>query len=135
MKDIIFNEDFNEEEIIERFRVWVKEEHAKRATKKNRLFYVTTHDDFIEFGKTQLMAGFAPPLWMGHNQWEDLHQKYVDTLKSHPPLKNAGRFLKWGIPLKYRPMHLCTIFTRNTLAQDIIDFLKGCLSSYHIPCM
>lgn len=81
MKDIIFNEDFNEEEIIERFRAWVKEEHAKRATKKNRLFYVTTHDDFIEFGKTQLMAGFTPPLWMGHNQWEDLHQKYVDTVK------------------------------------------------------
>ena len=43
------------------------------------------------------------------------YDKYM-PLKSYPPLKNAGRFLKWGIPLKYRPMHLCTIFTRNTLA-------------------
>lgn len=79
--EIIFNEDFDENQIIIKFEAWVKEEHAKRATKKNRLFSLTYNADFIEFGKTQLMAGFCAPNWMGHNQWEDLQQKYVDTVR------------------------------------------------------
>ncbi len=78
--DIIFNKDFNDDEVVAKFEAWAREEHAKRQMKKNRLFSLTYSDGSIEFGNFQLMSGSMPPLWMGHNAWEDLEQKYKNTV-------------------------------------------------------
>lgn len=80
MDSIIFNKDFEVEEVTCNFSTWLQNEHDKRMTKKGKLFEVLISEDSIHYGDCDIMAGSFGPSWMSPFEWDKIHDKYVEVV-------------------------------------------------------
>lgn len=80
-KALIWNVNFDEDEIVEKFKVFVEEEYNKRMIKKGKLFSVCASRDSIDFGDIELLSSRTEIMAKDVLAGEKLYKKYQNTVR------------------------------------------------------